>query len=133
MNIRPIESWIWSRIKLGKVKDSPRYYTDITGDKLEEWVQHYFDHCLKVRDYFENRAVKNRSKLYVYSIEEKTIKELMKEMGIWKEGTSLIETVDFARSVKLREEEKKFPKNVRELIKMKMELYGDPSKLEWWN
>jgi hypothetical protein len=35
MNIRPIESWIWSRIKLGKEKDSARYYTDITADEFE--------------------------------------------------------------------------------------------------
>lgn len=134
MNIRPVESWICSRIKLGKMKDTPIYYKDITKEKLESWVEHYFNHSLRVRDYFiKNRIVKERSKLYVYSIEEMNITELMREMGIWKEGSMIIEKVDFARSVKLGDDEKNLPKEIEKMIEMKKKENGDPSRLEWWN
>ncbi len=134
MNIRSCESWILSRIKLGKMLDSVIYYREITEEKIESWIQHYFNHCIRVRDYFiRNPIVKKRSHLYIYSIEEKSISELMKEMGLWKEGTNIIEKVDFAKSVKLNEKEKSLSKNIQELIKDKIEFYGDPSNIKWWN
>lgn len=133
MNIRSCESWILSRIKLGKMKDSSDYFKNITNDKMKSWVEHYFQHCIKVRNYFiYNPLIKKRSHLYIFPIEHKTIPEFMKEMGLWKEGTNIIEKVDFAKSVKLNDEDKKLPQVIIDMIHMNIKIHGDPSILKWW-
>lgn len=134
MNTRSCESWLISRIKLGKVEEIGQYYKDITEDKLKRWVEHYFEHSIKVRDYFlRNSQVKKRSKLYVMPIEQKTISDLLREMGLYKDSKDIVEKVDFAKGVQLKEEDKKLPSSIIKLIQEKIKIHGDPSLLEWWN
>ncbi len=134
MNTRTCESWILSRIKLGKLEELGIYYKDITEDKLKSWVEHYFEHSIKVRDYFlRDPKIRKRSKLYIMPIEHKTISDLVREMGLYKESKDIVEKVDFAKSVQLKEEDKRLPKSIINLIQEKIINHGDPSTLEWWN
>ncbi len=66
-------------------------------------------------------------------IEHKTISDLVREMGLYKESKDIVEKVDFAKSVQLKEEDKRLPKSIINLIQEKIINHGDPSTLEWWN
>lgn len=132
MNIRSCESWILSRLKLGK-KIGDYYYKDITETKIKSWIEHYFDHSIKVRDYFlRNKEVKKRSRFYVLPLEYKTITELMREMGLYSGRNNIVNRVDFAKNVVLKESEKQIPDSIIKLIEEKIKIHGDPSKPEWW-
>lgn len=133
MNIRSCESWILSRIKLGKIVNSGIYYKDITEDKLKSWVEHYFEHSINVRNYFlHNTNVKKRSKLFILPIEHKTITELLKEMNLYHNNTKIVEKVDFAKNIKLNNKEKIIPLSITNLIRENIKKHGDPSTTEWW-
>jgi hypothetical protein len=132
MNIRSCESWILSRIKLGKKEDTDIYFKEITLDKLKSWVEHYFNHSHKVREYFRLSPVIGRSKFYVLPLEYKTVTDLMREMGLYNGKGDIVEKVDFAKNKMLNDEEKKLPESIIELIKEKIKISGDPSTLEWW-
>jgi hypothetical protein len=133
MNTRSCESWLLSRIKLGKVEEVSVYFKDITEDKLKEWIEHYFDHSIKVREYFvKNKEVAKRSKFYILPLDYKTVTELINEMGLYDDTAEIVEKVDFAKKVTLKEEDKKLPAKIIELINEKIKIHGDPSTIEWW-
>ena len=131
MNIRPCSSWIISRIKLGKLKNANEYYKNITEDKCKEWVQHYFEHSLQVRDYFQKPHVKKRSKLYILPIGYKTISQLFVEMNLTHQNIQN-EKINFIQNIKLSNEEKQLPSSVLELIQQLTTQYGDPSNPIFW-
>ncbi len=133
MNIRSCESWILSRLKLGKLKNANTYFRDITLDKLKSWVEHYFEHCFHVREYFiRNDKVVKRSKFYILPLEEKTITELLREMGLYNGKEEIVKKVNFAKNKMLNEVEKILPESIISLIKEKIRYTGDPSKIDWW-
>lgn len=152
MNIRDCEDWLKSRIKLGsrielgsriKIKNKisdvliSDYYKNITNKKLKEWIDLYFRHSVNVRDYFKLPLIANRSKLYVLPIDEKSITELFREMGIYDGNENIDEKVDFLKNKRKRqnltnEEKAHITDDIKEYIKEKIKIHGDPSKLIWW-
>ncbi len=132
MNIRPCVSWILSRIKLGKLNNSSEYYKDITEEKCKEWVRHYFEHSLQVRDYFNKPNVKKRSTLYILSLEHKTIPQLLVEMNLTSQKNLKNEKINFIQNIKLSNEEKNIPPSVLQLIHELTTQYGDPSNPLFW-
>jgi len=135
MNTRECISWLLSRMKLG-AKASPYsvYYKNIHTEKLKSWIDYYFEHSLQVRKYFlHTPTVKKRTKLYVYPIQEKSLKEICQELELPNVEKIKEEKVDFVKNIQLTEDEKKYiTPEILKYVEDKIKKYGDPSKLIWW-
>lgn len=133
-NTRNCVDWILSRIKLGK--EAPKYafyYKNIDDEKIKEWIDHYFEHSYLVKEYFNKPIIKKRSKLFIYPINEKSLKDFCIELGIPNTHKIKEEKVDFIKNKKLSENDKKFINdNILNYIQSKIDKYGDPSKINWW-
>ena len=133
MNIRSCISWLLSRIKLGKASNnSSIYYRNITNEKLKDWINHYFEHSVNVRDYFiRNPVIKKRSKLYLLPLEHKTIPQLLIELKLTNKNIAN-EKVNFIKNISLTNQQKQLPTEIVSYIHSMVEKHGDPSHPNWW-
>jgi hypothetical protein len=137
MNTRPIYDWILSRIKIGKTPRAQRYFKEINEEKLKEWVHHYFDHSLAVRDFFVKNP-KNKSHFFVFSLTESSIPDLLQQIQQIvppKNKSKPIPNdlkIDFIQNVHLTNQNKKLPTSIMNLIQELTSKHGDPSQLSWW-
>ncbi len=138
MNIRDCEDWLRSRLKLGIKKNNGiyeaiYYYKNVSPEKIKNWVDLFFIHCVNVRDYFKIPLISNRSKLYILPINEKSITELFREMGIYNGTKDIHEDTNTMKRELTNEQKAMITDEIREYINEKKKKYGDPSKLNWWN
>ena len=135
MNTRDCVSWLLSRMKLG-AKASPYspYYKNINETKLKSWIDYYFDHSIQVRKYFlRTPTVVKRTKLYIYPIHEKSLKEICKELELPNVEKIKEEKVDFVKNIQLTQEEQThITPEILKYVEDKIKKHGDPSQLNWW-
>ena len=138
MNIRPVQDWIFSRMKLGKLPDAQPYYKHINDSKIKQWVQHYFDHSIKVRDYFIRDNPLKEHKLIIFLLGHSSMQDLIKKIEkishihLHKPSKPIEEKVDFIHFMQMEPEDKILSPSVLSLIDELTKKYGDPSQLSWW-
>jgi hypothetical protein len=138
MNIRPIKDWIFSRMKLGKIPNPKPYYKDIDDSKIKKWIHHYFEHSIKVRDYFIRTNPQKKNKLIIFSLGHSKLQDIIQQIQnisyipLHKPSKPIEEKVDFIQSIKINSNNKKLSPSVTSLIHELIQKLGDPSQLSWW-
>ena len=124
LTIRPVNDWILSVMKSDKI--------DFNNENdIKSFIDYYFDHCVKLRDYFiRDTYIKNRSKFYVYYLFKTDIQDFFKEMGlaIYPDVTldqSLYKNHEYNHHSKINTKLEKY-------INDKLKIHGDPFQETWW-
>ncbi len=133
-NTRDCVSWILSRIKLGSNPTRYNlYYKIITPEKIKNWIDHYFEHSYNVKEYFNKPLIKKRSKLFVYNINQISLKDFCKELNLPNINNIKNEKVDYIKNKQLTEEDKKvITPDIQNYIENKIKINGDPTNINWW-
>jgi hypothetical protein len=133
MTVRPIMEWILSKIFLSK-RSHFLFHKEITDKKIMDWIEYYFQHCAKVRDYFQKPEIKKRSKLYVFIPNQISPEELLKQMDIYLYPNVKMDLKDFNEFQFDKEDYKKYIKDTMIIsIQEKLKNYGNPAELTWWS
>jgi hypothetical protein len=138
MNIRPVQDWIFSRMKLGKLPDAQPYYKYIDDSKIKRWIQHYFEHSIKVRDYFIRDHPLKKYKLIIFSLGHSKLQDLIQQIekissiSIYKPSKPIEEKVDFIHFMEMNPDEKKLSPSLLSYIEELTQKHGDPSQISWW-
>ncbi len=119
MNVRPCADWIVSRTALTDV------YAHMTPDVVRGLVEHYFSHCVAVRDYF--RGAK-RDRLFVMILGIHTVADAV----AFGTGGKMITDVslDFAGGRERHPEV--LTEDVLLWIASHIAVHGDPCDLRFW-
>ena len=120
MNLRPCADWIVSRTGLVDV------CAHMAPDVVLGLVEHYFAHCLNVRDFF--RGVEMRAKLFVMILGVHTVSDVV----TWATGKPCVRdlNVDFARGHERCAS--RVTAEVLEVISRMTARHGDPCDPRWW-
>lgn len=138
MNIRPVKDWIFSRMKLGKLPNAQPYYKDINDSKIKNWIQHYFEHSIKVRDYFIRDHPLKKNKLLIFSLGHSKLQDLIQQIEkissipIHKPSKPIEEKIDFIQSMEINSNEHKLSPSIISYIEELTQKHADPSQLSWW-
>lgn len=139
MNIRPVQEWILSRIKLGMLPNAQPYYKNINDSKIKNWIQHYFEHSIKVRDYFIRHHPSKKNKLIIFSLGHSKLQDLIQQIqkissiSFHKPSKPIEEKVDFLQSKQIHSNDTILSPSVLSLIQELTQKHGDPSQKSWWN
>ncbi len=128
LTIQPVKNWLLSLLES---EEWNRYFKDDRESKLISMIDYYFDHCIKLREYFiQNKNNKNRSKLYIYYLFKTDIQDFFKEMKLPIYPDINLNQHEYRNH--LFNGKNNISPVLDKYIKTKLNQHGDPYQKSWW-